>query len=379
MSHVILKSSGLIKEALEKVALNNVMPAPGSKVAIAMSGGVDSSVAAALLARMNYEVFGITGWLMEGSGKCCDGGMLDSARICEIIGIDHQAQDLRDFFKSTIISPFLSSYAGGRTPVPCMPCNTEVKWGSLLEYSKSLGASHLASGHYARLLKPKDQNYSIGRSSDENKDQSYMLWGLNQEQLSRTAFPLANFTKEQIRALAHELNLTNWDKEESQDICFVPNKTRNFLLEHLGEKPGPIMDLKTGKILGQHSGTHLYTIGQRKGIGVSSQEPIYVVKLDSQQNVVYVGSKDDLASRGLIAEYANWQVPAATAFQGWVKIRYNSEALFAQVTPLEGGRFKVDFPKEEIGSITPGQAAVIYDVHNQYIIGGGWISRSLEG
>ncbi len=371
-----LKNSSLIDSALKKIAENNLLPEAGSKIAIAMSGGVDSSVAAALLSKLDYKVFGLTGWLMEGSGKCCDGGMLDSARVCEIIGVEHQALDLREYFKSTIISPFISSYSVGRTPVPCMPCNTEVKWGSLLEYSKTLGASHLASGHYSRLIK-NGEHYCIGRPNDQDKDQSYMLWGLNQEQLSRTIFPLANFEKEEIRSLAQDLNLVNWNKEESQDICFIPNKTKEFLLEKLGERKGPIVDLKTGKTLGEHSGTHLFTIGQRKGIGISSSDPIYVVKLDPLNNTVFVGGQEDLFSKGLYADHANWQIPQNESFEALVKIRYASAPLKSLVTPLQNNQFEVEFRDSEGTSVTPGQAAVIYSSDNSQIIGGGWIAKAL--
>jgi tRNA-specific 2-thiouridylase len=378
---ILKTASALIKEALEKVSINNLLPPKGSKIAIAMSGGVDSSVAAALLSQMDYEVFGITGWLMEGKGKCCDGGMLDAGRICEIIGISHEVQDLKKLFQSTIISPFIESYSIGRTPVPCMPCNTEVKWGSLLEYSKSIGASHLASGHYARLLGfenvDNSYQYSIGKSKDLHKDQSYMLWGLSQEQLSRTLFPLANFDKDEIRELAKEFNLVNWDKEESQDICFVPNKTKDFLKEHLGEKPGEIKNIRTGKVLGKHSGTHFYTIGQRKGIGISSQDAIYVVKIDSFNNVVYVGEKSDLQNNYLIADGVNWQIVLSEPFRALVKIRYNSEPSICTVTPIEANQIQIDFDEPVLG-VTPGQAAVIYDLNNQYIIAGGWISRELN-
>ncbi|MDX1919451.1 MAG: tRNA 2-thiouridine(34) synthase MnmA [Candidatus Caenarcaniphilales bacterium] len=382
----LIESTSLINLALKKVAQNNLMPPEGSSIGIAMSGGVDSSVAAALLSRMNYKVFGITGWLMEGAGKCCDSGMLDSARISETLNIEHHSIDLREYFNSTIISPFVSSYSVGRTPVPCMPCNTEVKWGSLLQSCASLGADYLASGHYARLIKHKDGRLSIGRSKDQNKDQSYMLWGLNQEQLSKTVFPLANFTKDEIRALAKEFELGNWDKEESQDICFIPNKTKDFLMDKLGERPGEIKEIKTGKVLGQHSGTHFYTVGQRKGIGLSSAEPIYVIKLDPINNIVYVGEKSELYSSGLEVEFANWQIepsdePAYEPIRAMVKIRYNADAVPALVVPVssvgDSKLFKVKFDSE-VTSVTPGQAAVAYDSENEFIIAGGWISRAID-
>lgn len=371
---MIKTESKLIKQALDKVGENNILPPEGSCIGIAMSGGVDSSVTAALLSRMNYKVFGITGWLMEGAGKCCDGGMIDAAKICETLGIEHQAEDLRNFFQSTIISPFLQSYSSGRTPVPCMPCNTEVKWGSLLETSKNQGAQYLASGHYARVVKAETGDLAIGRSIDSSKDQSYMLWGLNQEQIKRTVFPLANFQKDEIRELAHEFGLSNWDKSDSQDICFIPNKTKDYLLEKLGERPGEIKNIKTGEVIGKHSGTHLFTIGQRKGIGVSNAEPIYVVKLDSVNNIVYTGEREDLYSKGVLVEYTNWQVKKPTKFKGFAKVRYNSDVVASEVNQLAENKCEITF-SEEVSSVTPGQAAVVYDETNQFIIGGGWISK----
>ncbi|MDX1918377.1 MAG: tRNA 2-thiouridine(34) synthase MnmA [Candidatus Caenarcaniphilales bacterium] len=354
---------------------NLLPPIQGSRIAIAMSGGVDSSVAAALLKGAGYEVFGLTGWLMEGSGKCCDGGMLDAARVCEILGIEHQSLDLRKFFQSRIVNPYLFSYQQGRTPVPCMPCNTEVKWGSLLEYSMTLGATHLASGHYARLLK-KECRLCIGRASNLNKDQSYMLWGLTQDQLSRTVFPLANLGKDQIRELAKEFKLPNWDKGESQDLCFIPGKPREYLAERLGIRLGVIKHIATGEILGQHSGIHLFTVGQRKGIGLANLEAYYVVKLDALENVVYVGEKSYTCSRALIAEAENWQLKQEDSFEALVKTRYNEEAVPALVQSKTDQTFEVTFKTPE-PNIAPGQAAVCYDLNNHHLIGGGWIKEAI--
>jgi len=362
----------LITEAIEHISVNNLLPLPGSKIAIAMSGGVDSSVAAALLRQMDYEVIGITGWLMKGSGKCCDGGMIDSARVAEEIGIEHISMDLREAFQSKIISPFLGSYRNGRTPVPCMPCNTEIKWGALLEHCQELGCSHLASGHYARV-RYKEEYYQIGRPCDSHKDQSYMLWGLDQQQLSRTAFPLANFSKEYIRELAKELNLYTWDKEESQDVCFVPDKNTDYLKNKLGERPGTIKHIATKETLGKHLGTHLFTIGQRKGIGLSNSCPLYVIKLDPSANIVYVGEREYLLTSKLEAEFANWQTKIDRHLEGMLKIRYNSPPASAQITITSESTFSAEFTEEQM-SITPGQAAVVYDTADEWIIGGGWIS-----
>jgi len=374
-----LKSSSFIEQALSKIAENNILPPAKTKIAVAMSGGVDSSVSAALLASLDYEVIGITGWLLEGSGKCCDGGMIDAAAICETLNINHQAEDLRNYFKSTIIKPFISSYQNGKTPMPCMPCNTEVKWGSLLEKIKEQNINYLASGHYARLLKNQNDEYYIGRPVDLQKDQSYMLWGLNQEQLKSTIFPLANFTKPEIRQLAQEFGLETWNKEESQDICFVPNTTKNFLQNNLGEKTGLIKHIKTYEILGEHSGTHFFTIGQRKGIGLSNQDPLYIIKIDALNNIIYVGEKQYLQSKGLIAEYVNWQIlPTNHEFRGFVKIRYNSKSVLANIKLFDSEQnyFEVNF-LEEASSVSPGQAVVIYDETDSFVIGGGWIKSEL--
>ncbi len=371
-------NSPVIQKALSKVAENNLLPKQGSRIAVAMSGGVDSSVAAALIKALGYETLGVTAWLMEGSGKCCDGGMLDSAYSAESLGIEHQSLDLRELFARKIIEPFVSSYSRGLTPVPCMPCNTEIKWGSLLSYIETLGCSHLASGHYARLNSSPNDKLHVARPSDESKDQSYMLWGLNQKQLAHTVFPLANFTKTEIRELAQAFGLAVWDKEESQDICFVPNKTSTYLREKLGEKTGEIRAKSGGALLGEHTGTHFFTVGQRKGIGLSSEEPLYVVELDPIKNIVYVGGKSELLAPGLKASGAVWQQQVvAEEFQAQVKYRYNSPPALATVRVIgEGKSFLVHFAEPQM-SLSPGQAVVLYDLDYSGIIGGAWIETGV--
>jgi len=364
-----------IDQVLDFIGKNNLLPKDKTvKIAVAMSGGVDSSVATALIKELGYQTFGLTGWLLEGEGKCCQGGVIDSAEVCEQLGIEHDAQDLRNIFNTKITSSFLSGYSQGKTPVPCMPCNTEIKWGSMLAYVKEKNINYLASGHYARLLEIR-RNLCIGRSLDQNKDQSYMLWGLTQEQLASVVFPLANLEKEEIRAIAKKMNLPVFDKPESQDLCFVPGKNQDYLLEKLGIKPGQIKHIQTGEVLGEHKGTYLYTIGQRKGLKVSYPEPLYVIELDIFNNFVLVGEKNFLYSQELIAQNANWQVEVSSKFNSLVKVRYNSAPVLAQIEKIDENKFKVLFEKKLL-SITPGQACVLYDLDNQYIIGGGWIEKS---
>ena len=384
----------------------NYWPQMDSKIAICMSGGVDSSVTAYILNKKGYETIGLTGWLIKGSGRCCDGGMVDAAKVCEQIGVNHISKDLRVFFKQEIVDPFINSYQMGSTPVPCITCNNTIKWGSLMQYAFSeLGSTHIATGHYAKLIvevchgKPV---YKIVRPKDSRKDQTFMLWGLSQEVLSKTVFPLGDLIKEEVREIAKEGNLIVADKEESQDICFVSDKegTQGFLGKYLEQKEGYIIENKTGKVLGIHQGTHNYTIGQRKGMGIAYEEPLYVVKLDIEQNIVYAGTKEELEGFELIAKDVNWIVPlsviASEAKQSHnqnmqseiasslsllamtksinvrAKIRYNSKTYPATVSMLDDNKVKVVF-NEPQSAITPGQACVFYDETDQILLGGGWI------
>ena len=370
--------SPLILQKPETV--ENYWPLLDSRIAVCMSGGVDSSVSAYLLKKKGYETIGLTGWLIKGAGRCCDNGMVDAAKVCEQIGVTHISKDLRIFFKQEIVDPFINSYSAGSTPIPCITCNTTIKWGSLMQYAFSeLGSTHIATGHYAKLIN-ENNIYKIVRPKDLKKDQTFMLWGLNQEVLSKTVFPLGDLTKEEVREIArgacHGKSLHIADKEESQDICFVSDKedTQGFLGKYLEIKEGYIIENKTGKILGLHQGTHNYTIGQRKGLGIAYSEPLYVIKLDIEQNIVYAGTKEELEGYELIAKDVNWIFPVETRLIASVqaKIRYNSKTYPAQIQMLENNHVKVTF-NEPQSAITPGQACVFYDETDQILLGGGWI------
>lgn len=363
----------MLTNLLEKTTVHkNHWPSLDSKIAVCMSGGVDSSVSAYLLRQNGYTAIGLTGWLIKGSGRCCDNGMIDAAKVSEQIGINHISKDLRVFFKQEIVDPFINSYNIGSTPIPCITCNTTIKWGSLMQYAFSeLGFTHIATGHYAKLIKEKD-SFKIVRPKDKNKDQTFMLWGLTQDVLSKTVFPLGDLTKDEVREIAKEGNLIVAEKEESQDICFVSDKegTQGFLGKYLQAKEGYIIENKTGKVLGTHQGTHNYTVGQRKGLGIAYIEPLYVVKLDVEKNIVYAGTKDELEGFELIVKDINWI--NSSHVHVMAKIRYNSKTYFASVQLLEENKAKVTF-NEPQSAITPGQACVFYDETDEVLLGGGWI------
>lgn len=348
-----------------------------TRVAVCMSGGVDSSVTALLLQKAGYDIIGVTGWLIKSGSRCCDTGMIDAARVCEQLGVEHHAVDLREMFKANIIDTFASSYAAARTPLPCSQCNTLVKWGALLQYGKKvLGATYVATGHYGRVERGEDGVVKLARARDPKKDQSYVLWGITREQLSETLLPLGDYTKEEIRRIAEEAGLVVANRPDSQDLCFIPkgSTTQKYLAEFLPEKPGPFVHTITGDVLGGHTGTHNFTIGQRKGIGIAHPEPLYVTSIDPDMHTVYVGPKEALLRNDLTASQTNWLVPNVPTepFRCLAKIRYNSPAEPALATPLADNRVHVVFDEPQ-PAITPGQVLGIYDLTDTYILGGGWI------
>lgn len=355
-------------------------PVPKNKkrVAVCMSGGVDSSTTAHILMEQGYDVVGVTGWLIKSGSRCCDTGMVDAARVCEQLEIEHHAVDLRELFKSQVIDDFAESYKRARTPLPCSVCNTVIKWGALLNYGrKHLHADYVATGHYARVI-DTPEGKRLGRARDPKKDQSYVLWGLTMDQLNATLLPLGDYTKDEIRQIATEQKLASANRPDSQDLCFIPigTKPQEFLAKFIDEAPGPILHAITGDLLGEHKGTHNYTIGQRKGMGVAHSEPLYVTSLDPEMRIVYAGPKEALLRRTLEAGAVNWIMEEAPTepFRALAKIRYNSIAEPATVTPSKESstRVAVEFDEPQ-PAITPGQVLGIYDTTDTYILGGGWI------
>lgn len=347
------------------------------KALVGLSGGVDSSVAAALLRRQGYDLVGVTLWLMKGKGQCCSEGMVDAAFICEQLGIPHQIVDSREVFQAEILDYVVSSYEAGVTPLPCSQCNRAVKFGPMLRYGReTLGIERLATGHYARVAQDLETGrWQLRRAVDRHKDQSYFLYDLSQEVLSQVIFPLGEITKTETRQIAQELDLKTADKPESQDLCLVEShgSMRTFLDQYLAPKPGEIVDLE-GRVLGQHDGIHHYTIGQRKGLGVAAPEPLYVVRLDPALNRVIVGGRDSAGSGECWVSRLNWvSIPEPQdPLTCEVQVRYRSAPVEVLAIPAEDGRLQLRFPEPQFG-VTPGQAAALYQ--GDVLLGGGIIER----
>lgn len=348
-----------------------------NKVVVGLSGGVDSSVAAAVLHNQEYEVVGLTLWLMKGKGQCCSDGMVDAAFICEQLGIPHHIVDSREVFQANIVDYLVSGYEAGITPLPCSQCNRAVKFGPMLEYAqKELGIDRIATGHYARIrYDEKSDRYQLLRAVDPKKDQSYFLYDLTQEMLAGTIFPLGEQTKEETRRIASQFNLKTADKPESQDLCLIEahGSMQKFLDGYINQKEGDIVD-QQGNVLGHHQGVHHYTIGQRKGLGIAAAEPLYVIALDAVMNRVIVGNRGSAGQGECTVSRMNWVsiTQPTTPIRTQVQVRYRSPAVAVNVIPLEDSRLKLVFDEPQFG-ITPGQAAVLYD--GEILLGGGIIGK----
>ncbi len=362
------------------------------RVVVAMSGGVDSSMAAKLLVDAGYDVVGITmklwgyedsgGNLVEDSNCCSLDDIHNAGFVCTQLGIPHYTLDYSEKFKAVVIQNFVAEYKRGRTPNPCVMCNTEMKWRALLEKIDDLDADYIATGHYARKVRdPKTGAWQIARARDAKKDQSYVLWGINPRGLERTLFPLGDLTKSEIRKLAEEAKLRTAHTPESQDICFIPdNDYRRFLKEkypaELAEvKTGDIVDM-TGKKLGLHAGVPFYTVGQRKGLGIATGEPLFVTQIDTETNTIRVGSREKTLADTFLVEDVNWFSPVSKRFplRVFTHIRYNHTGEWATVLPEGNGLVRVVYEKPQF-AITPGQSAVFYD--GERVLGGGHIKEVL--
>jgi tRNA-specific 2-thiouridylase len=362
-------------------------------VAIAMSGGVDSSTVAAVLQEQGHPIVGLTMQLwnqrrlpeLQGDGpkqhRCCSlDDVYDAKRVAQHLNFPHYVVNFEEQFEQRVVRPFVDQYLAGRTPIACTNCNTDVKFEPLLRMARQIGAERLATGHYARIRKNEQTvRWELLRARDDTKDQSYFLWGLSQEQLSRSEFPLGELTKEEVRALARRTNLPVAEKPESMELCFVPTGNYVQFIQAYSKDAGILLSQAEGKIVtedgavvGHHNGVHNFTIGQRKGLGFAAGKPLYVLSIDPENNRVVVGDDDSLRTTSFQVNEVNWVSidQPAEPIRATVKIRHKHAPAAATVEPLDATTARIAFDSPQ-RAITPGQGAVFYD--GDRVLGGAWI------
>jgi tRNA-specific 2-thiouridylase len=385
---IATSSTDRLPTAAGDAALQRLRTWPGEhRVAVGLSGGVDSSLTAALLVEAGWEVEGLTLWLMSGKGACCAEGLVDAAGICEQLGIPHHVVDTRDTFQREIVQRLVDGYRDGITPLPCSQCNRSVKFGPMLDWAaEERGLPRIATGHYARIRHGGEQGrHQLLRGLDSRKDQSYFLYDLPQEVLGRIVFPLGELTKADTRGEAARHGLRTAEKPESQDLCLADHhgSMRAFLDAYLPPRQGEIV-LSDGTVVGEHDGIEHFTIGQRKGLGVAWREPLHVIRLDPAMNQVVVAPRAEAGQRSCVVGAINWVsiAPLQQPLELEVQVRYRSEPVAAQLTPIphtpedearqRPHRCRLQFLDDQF-SITPGQAAVFY--RGETVLGGGLIQR----
>jgi tRNA-uridine 2-sulfurtransferase len=363
----------------------NWIPQTPSRIAVGMSGGVDSSAIAYMLKEMGHEVVGLTAWTLNGPGTCCNDALVNAGRVCEELGCEFDTLDLRAEFHHYVMDYYDKSYAAGITPNPCVECNRYVKWEKLVDYAReTLNCEYIATGHYLNSRRPNGREGSVHlhRAVDEKKDQTYMLARVFPKDIEHALFPLGLWQKPDVLAYARERNIIQKSYKESVDICFVLDGQANYLKGALGVKAGPIINIESNLVVAEHDGHWLYTRGQRKGLGGGSAEPMYVIKTDATTNTVYIGPKSYLESTTFHVKSMNWLTPVdrGRLENLMVKVRYAGAPSPAVFEPDPRGKIGEDYIchlSAPQNAVTPGQIAAVYDADFSELLGGGYIETML--